>query len=85
MRMARTRTRGVAEGSACGRAGIAHFLSPSGSSPRKKFFRLSIRPMVGASAVRTAYEAAAGLCRRWAEASGTAWKPCAAPTSESSR
>ena len=68
-----------------GGASPAHFLSPSGSSPRKKFLRLSIRPMLGAASLRTAYEAAAGLCSRWAEASGTAWKPCAAPTSESSR
>ena len=68
-----------------GGASPAHFLSPSGSSPRKKFLRLSIRPMLGGASLRTAYEAAAGLCSRWAEASGTAWKPCAAPTSESSR
>ena len=28
---------------------------------------------------------AAGLCSRWTDATGTAWKPCATPTSESSR
>ena len=85
---AHARTRAVAERSACGgvRASrAAHFAGAS--SPRKKFFRLSMSPIAGAPALRTACEAAAGLlCSRWAEAAtGTAWKPCAAPASASTR
>ena len=85
---ARTRTRAVAERSACGgvRASRAAYFAGA-SSPRKKFFRLSMSPIAGAPALRTACEEAAGLlCRRWAEAAtGTAWKPCAAPASASTR
>ena len=80
--------RAVVERSACGGARAsraAHFAGAS--SPRKKFFRLSMSPIAGAPALRTACEAAAGLlCSRWAEAAtGTAWKPCAAPASASTR